>query len=103
MRTRTTTEDDIQPLTIPRELWARPVEVPREWVPIPARLSLLDKLLPLVTLICGYTAALAASRHHNATASLLLFAAFVCVLRLGWAAARYTQQAIRYRRSGSAR
>ncbi|WP_375502690.1 hypothetical protein [uncultured Jatrophihabitans sp.] len=103
MRTRTTPEEDTRPLVIPRELWARPVEIPHEWIATPPTVSLLDKLLPLLALICGYSVALAASRHSDAMASLLLFAAFVCVLRLGWAAARHIQQAVRYRRSGPPR
>ena len=102
MRTRTN-EDDAQPLSIPRRLRAQPVAVPHGWVPPPARLSLTDKLLPLVMLVCGYTAPLAASRGHDATASLLPFAAFVCVLRAGWAAARYVHKSVRYRRAGTPR
>ena len=103
MRTRAATDVDTQPLTIPAELRARPVEVPHDWVVAPPRVTLLDRLLPLVMLVCGYTAALAASSAHQALASTLLFVVFVCLLRLGYVAIRYGQQALRHRRSGAPR
>lgn len=103
MRTRAATDVDTQPLTIPAELRARPVEVPHDWVVTPPRVTLLDRLLPLVMLVCGYTAALAASSAHQTLAWTLLFVVFVCLPRLGYAAIRYRRHSLRYRRSGASR
>ncbi|PZS22886.1 MAG: hypothetical protein DLM61_24900 [Pseudonocardiales bacterium] len=85
-------------LSIPQELWY-PRHHDPDAAPLPApRLSIVTKLLPLAALIFGYTAAVASSRHLDAVASLLLFGAFVWLLWMGYAAARFAYRTMQYRR-----
>lgn len=85
-------------LSIRKDLWY-PAPVRSNVSPAPApRLSIVTKLLPLVALIFGYSAAVTSSRHLDPAASLLLCGAFVCLLRMGYAVARFAVASVRHHR-----
>jgi len=62
------------------------------------RLPTFVRLLPMVALVSGYTAALASTARVDAVASALLLLVFAALVGLGWGAVRYAVASVRHRR-----